>query len=239
MTDLQALLAGIIAEPAENTPRLMYADALLERGNAEDIAHAEYIKKAVELDNWRRSGTFKTHTDGNNKSFEIVYSLDYIGPGAYYKRGMQLRDELNALWADGNLSVHPHFKYLDSISYECDRGFVAEVTTTYATFKSIEYVLLSGDHAHPICSVSIIHAVPKVHADELRAMYPNIKFVVNVISDNLFVSIEHGGAVLRMEAAEPIKRGDWVTADKDGKCVVHKSGTSAALGRAVSDSYNA
>ncbi len=45
MTDtLAALLAAIIANPDEDTPRLMYADALDERGEPGDAERAEFVR---------------------------------------------------------------------------------------------------------------------------------------------------------------------------------------------------
>ena len=45
MTDLDALLAEIIANPAEDTPRLAYADCLEEQGA--DRRHAQFIRNQI------------------------------------------------------------------------------------------------------------------------------------------------------------------------------------------------
>jgi uncharacterized protein (TIGR02996 family) len=44
MTDLDTLLAGIIENPAELDRRLVYADALEERGSRADMVHAQLIR---------------------------------------------------------------------------------------------------------------------------------------------------------------------------------------------------
>jgi uncharacterized protein (TIGR02996 family) len=44
-----ALLAAIAAHPADDTPRLVYADFLDERGSESDAARAEFIRAQVEL----------------------------------------------------------------------------------------------------------------------------------------------------------------------------------------------
>lgn len=46
MTEHEAFLDAIIADPADDTPRLMYADWLEERGNAE---RAEFIRVQIQL----------------------------------------------------------------------------------------------------------------------------------------------------------------------------------------------
>lgn len=48
MSDLDALLAAIIAHPDEDTPRLAYADALDERGESGDANHAAFIRTTIE-----------------------------------------------------------------------------------------------------------------------------------------------------------------------------------------------
>ncbi len=50
LSDLEALYAAILAQPEEDTPRLIYADALDERGQPGDAARAEFIRVQVELD---------------------------------------------------------------------------------------------------------------------------------------------------------------------------------------------
>lgn len=45
MSDLDALLRAIVTNPDEDTPRLMYADALDERGEPGDRERAEFIRR--------------------------------------------------------------------------------------------------------------------------------------------------------------------------------------------------
>src|SRR5215471_10058848 len=49
MTDRQALLAAIIAEPDEDTPRLAFADWLDEQGGRPNAFRAEFIRTEVAL----------------------------------------------------------------------------------------------------------------------------------------------------------------------------------------------
>ena len=49
MSDLDALLKAILANPEEDTPRLVYADALQERGEPGDEERAEFIRVQVAI----------------------------------------------------------------------------------------------------------------------------------------------------------------------------------------------
>src|SRR5262245_43690768 len=49
MSTEAALIAAIAADPAEDTPRLVYADFLEERGSESDTARARFIRAQVEL----------------------------------------------------------------------------------------------------------------------------------------------------------------------------------------------
>lgn len=48
MTDEAALLAAVLADPADDTPRLIYADCLDESGDPAKAARAEFIRLQVE-----------------------------------------------------------------------------------------------------------------------------------------------------------------------------------------------
>jgi uncharacterized protein (TIGR02996 family) len=63
MSDESALLAAILAQPEEDTPRLVYADWLDEHGDAAGRARAEFIRLQIEL---ARSGL----TDRRRKGAE-------------------------------------------------------------------------------------------------------------------------------------------------------------------------
>ena len=56
-SDLQALLAEIVADPADDTARLVYADCLQENGNA---PRAEFIRLQVEAE--------RLHRDSNERA---------------------------------------------------------------------------------------------------------------------------------------------------------------------------
>lgn len=49
MTDKQAMIGAILANPDEDTPRLAFADMLEEQG---EYARAQYIRESIEYDAW-------------------------------------------------------------------------------------------------------------------------------------------------------------------------------------------
>lgn len=67
MNDGDALLAAIVAQPDEDTPRLVYADYLDERGGGWNTARAEFIRLQVANVNvpgtyWELKGTWRRIT---------------------------------------------------------------------------------------------------------------------------------------------------------------------------------
>jgi uncharacterized protein (TIGR02996 family) len=50
MTDEDALIRAILAEPGDPAPRLIYADWLEERGDADSVRRAEYLRVECHLD---------------------------------------------------------------------------------------------------------------------------------------------------------------------------------------------
>src|SRR5262245_57550902 len=50
MTDEDAFLRAILADPSDSAPRLVYADWLEERGGAESLCRAEYLRVECHLD---------------------------------------------------------------------------------------------------------------------------------------------------------------------------------------------
>ena len=49
MTDHDALLGGVLADPAADLPRLVYADFLEETGTPGNVARAEFVRVQCEL----------------------------------------------------------------------------------------------------------------------------------------------------------------------------------------------
>ena len=55
-SDRDALLAGILADPDADLPRLVFADWLEETGHPANCARAEYIRLAIEFANYKHRG---------------------------------------------------------------------------------------------------------------------------------------------------------------------------------------
>ena len=140
MTDQQALLAGVIQYPDEDTPRCMYADWLMESGNSLDNKLGEYIKLSLELHHHKNKA--KPRVDNTLK--EIQYSNDYqwdFHAYEWYERGIELNRGMNESWLIAR--EHISYKYyLDRkpthfIPFEVNRGFISSTTCTASQFLSV------------------------------------------------------------------------------------------------------
>lgn len=119
MTDLDALLAAIIATPDDDAARLVYADKYQDLDTEEARARAEFIRVQVELANSR-----KTRVD---RGFLIV---DDVSEDALREREREL---LQITATDGELPFRLVWAGFDSyttatgIDWIFSRGFIAEV----------------------------------------------------------------------------------------------------------------
>src|SRR5262245_8205768 len=85
VTDGEALIRSILAAPADDAPRLVYADWLEEQGRPED---AEFVRVQVELARLGFDGAF--HTDEQGQLRQVPAEVERL---------MQRQMEL---WADGH-----------------------------------------------------------------------------------------------------------------------------------------
>lgn len=119
MTDLDALLAAIIATPDDDAARLVYADKYQDLDTEEARARAEFIRVQVELANSR-----KTRVD---RGFLIV---DDVSEDALREREREL---LQITATDGELPFRLVWAGFDSyttatgIDWIFSRGFIAKV----------------------------------------------------------------------------------------------------------------
>ncbi len=103
MTDRDALLAAICAQPDEDTPRLMYADWLDEHGSADDRLRARFIRVQIEM----------TRLEEQHPKWRKLYSEE--------------RKLLNDLTRRNVLSVdHLQKRIVGGVDYQ--RGFLASIT---------------------------------------------------------------------------------------------------------------
>lgn len=163
MNDEQALLAAILTEPDEDTPRLVYADWLQEYGNEN---RAQFIRLQVALANWSAS------------------ELCVQSRKPYYKRrpGRQCsifsrnpdhncwcrRDAIQAQ-SDALVATHGD-EWVPRVSamWDWHRGFVRGVTCTVGDW------LASGDElaaAHPVNRVTFMNMIRNPDLTRLCRMY--------------------------------------------------------------------
>jgi uncharacterized protein (TIGR02996 family) len=79
MDDRRALMAAILADPAEDTPRLALADWLDEHGDAHDRARAEFIRLQCELDRLPE-GTKPTPAHRRARALHSKHVKAWLGP---------------------------------------------------------------------------------------------------------------------------------------------------------------
>lgn len=138
------LLRAILEQPEEDTPRLVYADWLDERGEHE---RAEFIRLQVELSHWQATACIYRGKPWPNspparcclpgaKACEKCFRTEYI---ERRERG---------LWAVSLGWAHPFHGDLLWFS----RGFVSRVTCTQADFEKHIAALFSS---HPITAVTL------------------------------------------------------------------------------------
>jgi uncharacterized protein (TIGR02996 family) len=97
MDDGDALLKAILNNPAEDTPRLMYADWLEESGQPE---RAEFIKLQIELDRSKKPPKSKT-----NREAELLRK------GQRKWAGFQVSGSTNVKWSRG---------FIQQVTWDCN-----------------------------------------------------------------------------------------------------------------------
>ncbi len=158
MDDLTALLAAIVLQPEEDTPRLAYADALRERG---DNDRAEFIHVQVELEPIRgetqpvvAGPIFVEDMDAATEAFR-----DWHRSKDLTKREDDLFTWYNIQGWFGHRYALRHF--VDPKQYEvCDvgsqilirRGFFAEIVTDVKAFLAVADDLIWHPTQKAICS---------------------------------------------------------------------------------------
>jgi uncharacterized protein (TIGR02996 family) len=110
MTTSEALLSAVLANPADDLPRLVYADYLEENGERE---RAEFIRVQCEIADIDRKRMVKERIPGGSVAVRAVAA----------RRERELRPKGDRLyWGTGP------YDYITG--FEFRRGFVAEVTCT-------------------------------------------------------------------------------------------------------------
>jgi uncharacterized protein (TIGR02996 family) len=155
MTDHDALLAAILANPDEDTPRLMFADWLDENGDAD---RAEFVRVQCELARIRAAeadlpvapdkGYFR------NDEWPVAWQpQDYEKRRALLKRESELVTAHGAEWRKGLP------KYADNVTTQQDvkfrRGFVGHATVPLGRFTKSPAALWEQ---HPVESILLTYS---------------------------------------------------------------------------------
>lgn len=125
-TDTAALLHAVLADPAEDTVRLVYADALEEQGEGD---RAEFIRVQVEYAAWeRRTGSKYIAGPEVRRVSELLkfHRADWFAVGDMRPWSNGTND---VVWITGGVSTA--FLYLGG---DVSRGFVSHLTCTTADF---------------------------------------------------------------------------------------------------------
>lgn len=151
MSDGEALLRAILEHPAEDTPRLMYADWLEDVNGGNDQDYAEYIRVEVEI-----AALCRLHRSGK------ATAADVKRQDALFERDTELAQSVYPR------RVHPVFNWLASLGVDYSGcvfnrgGFLAAILCPLAAFMQHAEALF---RAHPIERVTLTDRAPGVNAN--------------------------------------------------------------------------
>jgi uncharacterized protein (TIGR02996 family) len=164
MTDHDALLAAVLADPADDAPRRIYGDWLRERNGPGDWDRAEFIDVQCEIERTEcgwcrpiypcRAGGQCRKAPLQRREAELWERTDAHGaflilPGKPFCAGHE------CLPTDGMATVNPGAESLPV--FVIRRGFVAEVRCPLLTFAGIAAKLF---RTHPITAVHLTDREP-------------------------------------------------------------------------------
>jgi uncharacterized protein (TIGR02996 family) len=149
VTEGDALIRSVLANPADDAPRLVYADWLDEQDRAED---AEFIRVQIELARLGLDGAF--HVDSQGQLQRLPAHIERL-----QERQLELwmggagRPDLPADLANWPMTVHP----MRGQSLRIRRGFVERVIS----FAEI-YVEMAGRlfTRQPVTHVRLVDLIP-------------------------------------------------------------------------------
>jgi uncharacterized protein (TIGR02996 family) len=154
MTDRDALLSAIVANPDEDTPRLVFADWLDEHGTADDRLRARFIRVQVEM----------TRLEERHPRWRKLYSEE-----RRLRKDLTLRGVLPTAHLQGRVAGRVDFErgFLASITVYAKR-FLAEAEAFFAAdpIQTVRFARLSARHG----SVPPAELFRSPHLARLRAL---------------------------------------------------------------------
>lgn len=148
MTDIDALHAAILAQPGEDTPRLMYADALDERGGPGDASRAAFIRAQCEIARRGECRSCERHTVAG-RAFNMLAGPTLCRPcEALWQRAWKLFRDHGRAWFGfpdgGHLANVTDARWVGvDQTWFVRRGFIAEVSAPLATLMGGEPIRLA------------------------------------------------------------------------------------------------
>lgn len=153
MTDREAGLRAVLLDPADDTPRLVYADYLDENGEPE---RAEFVRVQCELAGFDAAGAGLTRSEVDRyiELHDRELALLKGGGGLW-----QNRDE----WAGPATNIERPGR---AGAYFFGRGFVESITCPLAAFLAHTPAIFA---AHPVTAVRLTDREPHQHDREIWA----------------------------------------------------------------------
>lgn len=147
-----ALTRAILVNPADDLPRLVFADWLDEHGEHE---RAEYIRKQIRLT--RLPGAWEFDTERDSLTQRIDQITDNGSPALWLALDLDL-EPFDWHWSGD--SINPRIHTAERI-YGLDRGFVSHIELPAASFMEHAGVIF---RAQPVTSVRLADVRPETGA---------------------------------------------------------------------------
>lgn len=130
-SDLDALLAAVLASPEDDTPRLVYADALEERAGPGDVKRAEFIRVQCELATIQNPWCEKTESPVHDRGY-AKFAPHCRCSWCRLKRREYMLSRRYICWDDWDGAAKRYATFVGSNNWS--RGFIAEVHCTLAVW---------------------------------------------------------------------------------------------------------
>lgn len=217
MSDRDALYRAILANPAEDTPRLAYADWLEENGRPEE---AEFIRIHCSLDNGTPHDPASPELVDREEELRLWLQAHAPMPRVRFRGGLKIEDDSN-IWArfvnpqylefDG--STRPGSKAIRALASALERAF-AILPTRSLTLRFVTVSQLTELLKHPVIAQVRELAIQLAADEELRddvaqsiAGSPHLGQLRGLAL--FFAFGEVGAAALSQSTA--LMRFDWVS----------------------------